>query len=258
MIEAHLEGRKALVTGAASGIGLATATRLARCGARVALNDLPGNPALDRAVEGLRAEGRDAIATPGDTGSPEGARTIVGEAATRLGGLDYLVNNAGTPGTRSPIPPWDLEAQTDAMWEKLLAVNLLGPQRCTVAAVPWLREARGAVVNTASIAGIRGNGSSTVYCATKAALINLTREHARALGPEIRVNAIAPGTVDSNWECRFERPESFVHSIPLQRRGLPDDYAEVILFLCAGAAYVTGETIVVDGGLTAGPGIGSV
>jgi 3-oxoacyl-[acyl-carrier protein] reductase len=144
------------------------------------------------------------------------------------------------------------------MWEKLLAVNLLGPQRCTVAAVPWLREARGAVVNTASIAGIRGNGSSTVYCATKAALINLTREHARALGPEIRVNAIAPGTVDSNWECRFERPESFVHSIPLQRRGLPDDYAEVILFLCAGAAYVTGETIVVDGGLTAGPGIGSV
>lgn len=253
MISANLEGKLALVTGAASGIGLATAEILAKNGAKVALNDLPGSKALDEQIERLTDLNFDVIAAPGDAGNAEDVQRMVGTAVKSLGGLDYLINNAGTPGTPAPIPAHDFASQTEALWQKLVSVNLMGPFRCTVAATPALRERKGAIVNTASIAGLRGNGSSSIYAATKAALINMTCEHARALGPDVRVNAIAPGVVDSNWECRFERPDAFFNSIPLMRAGVPEDYAEVMLFLCAGAGYITGETIVVDGGLTSGP-----
>ncbi|MBM3584761.1 MAG: SDR family oxidoreductase [Alphaproteobacteria bacterium] len=253
MITADLARRKALVTGAASGIGLGTATLFARLGCAVALNDVPGNPKLEAEVARLRSSGLDVRAAPGDVGDADGVRAMVRRAAEAMGGLDYLVNNAATPGTRSPIPPSDLDAQTEAFWQRLLSINLIGPFRCVHAAAPYLKAARGAVVNTASISGFGGGGSSSVYCATKAALINQTKEWARALGPEVRVNAIAPGMVDSAWECRFsdDSYEQGKARAPLARVGTPEDYAEAILFLCAGAGYVTGHTLVVDGGLTA-------
>ena len=225
MITADLAGRCALVTGAASGIGLATATLLARCGATVALNDRPGNPRLDEAVAGLDEAGLKALAAPGDIGDPEDAGRMVRAAAERLGRLDFLVNNAATPGTSAPIPPADFARQDEAFWQRLLSVNLLGPWRCTVAAAPFLVGARGAVVNTASPPKgsepvvSAGGGSSSVYCATKAALVNLTQEHARALGPHVRVNAIAPGVVVSDWDCRFADAEDTVQHIPLRRAG---------------------------------------
>lgn len=253
MITADLARRKALVTGAASGIGLGTATLFARLGCAVALNDVPGNPKLEAEVARLRSSGLDVRAAPGDVGDADGVRAMVRRAAEAMGGLDYLVNNAATPGTRSPIPPSDLDAQTEAFWQRLLSINLIGPFRCVHAAAPYLKAARGTVVNTASISGFGGGGSSSVYCATKAALINQTKEWARALGPEVRVNAIAPGMVDSAWECRFsdDSYEQGKARAPLARVGTPEDYAEAILFLCAGAGYVTGHTLVVDGGLTA-------
>lgn len=253
MITYNLKGKTALVTGAASGIGLATATLLAESGARVAINDLPGNPALDEVVGAMVDKNLDVIAAPGDAGDPDDGPRFVAQAINDLGSLNYLVNNAGTPGTPAPIPASDFAAQDETFWLKLLTVNLLGPYRCTVAASDALNASKGAIVNTASIAGIYGNGSSSVYAATKAALINQTREHARALGPNIRVNAIAPGIVESGWECRFNRKPETIEAVPLQRTGQPEDYAEVMVFLLAGAAYMTGEVVVVDGGLTAGP-----
>jgi len=254
VIAADLHAKRALVTGGASGIGLATVEVLARNGAAVAINDLAGNPNLAAEVARLKSEGLNVIAAPGDVGDALDAGRMVEAAAASLGGLDYLVNNAATPGTSTPIPPADFEATSEAFWQKLLSINLIGPFRCTKAAAPHLKAARGAIVNTASISAFGGGGSSSVYCATKAGLVALTREWARALGPEVRVNAVAPGLVEgSNWDCKWT-PEYYARyaaELPLRRAGRPADYAEAILFLCAGAGYMTGQTLVVDGGMGA-------
>lgn len=251
MITADLNGRVALVTGAASGIGLATAERLAANGAAIALNDLPDSPHLAAATERLAAAGHSVAACPGDVGRPDSVEAMVGEAVARFGRLDFLVNNAATPGTSKPIPEDDFAAMDEAFWAKLVNVNQIGPYRCLKAAAPHLRAAKGAVVNVASTAGLAYGASSSVYAATKAAIILLTKEWAHALGPQVRVNAIAPHIVEgSGWDCRFD-PQANAASIarmPLRRPGTPADYAETIFYLLAGAPYVTGQTIVMDGG----------
>lgn len=247
-----LTGKTALVTGGASGIGLGAVHAFLRCGAAVAINDLATSPNLDKVVGELSQAGHKVVAAPGNVGDADDCPRMVARAIEDLGRLDYLVNNAGTPGTRSPVPPGDFERQDEAFWNLLLNVNLIGPYRCTRAAAAALKESSGAIVNTASISGFAGGGSSSVYCATKAGLINLTKEWARALAPQVRVNAIAPGAVDSAWMCRFDDIEQGdLSAIPLGRVGSPTDYGESILFLAAGADYVTGHTLVVDGGLIA-------
>jgi 3-oxoacyl-[acyl-carrier protein] reductase len=252
MISFELSGKKALVTGGASGIGLGAVELFARSGAQVAINDLPGSPALEREVARLGAEGCDVIAAPADMGDADGVPAMVEAAAAAMGGLDYLVNNAATPNTNRPVPESDFETQNDAFWDKLLSVNLLGPARAIRAAAPHLKASRGAVVNTSSMSAFSGGGSSSVYCATKAALVVMTKEWARGLAPEVRVNAIAPGMVDSNWQCDFSHtPEEVQARVPVGRIGTPEDYAEVIVFLATGAAYVNGTTVMVDGGLNA-------
>lgn len=255
MITADLNGKTALITGAASGIGFATARMFAANGCHVALNDLPDNPRLTEAVKTLSDEGFKVLAAPGDAGTEGPATAMVETAISDLGRLDFLINNAATPGTKQPIPANDLDTADAAFWKRLLEINLLGPLCCTKAAIAELQKCEGAIVNTASIAGLFGNGSSSTYSAGKAALINMTREHARAFGPAVRINAIAPGIVESDWECRFNRSAESIASIPMKRTGVPEDYAEAIFYLCAGASYITGQTLVVDGGLTAGPSV---
>ncbi len=252
MISYDLAGKTALVTGGASGIGLSTATMLGRNGATVAINFLAEDPRGADTVAKLAADGIKAIAAPGNVGDPADCERMIAKATDDLGRLDLLVSNAGTPGTKRKIEPRELELVTEELWSTLLQVNLLGVFRCAKAAAPALKAAHGAIVNTASIAGVGRAGSSLAYSATKAGVVSLTQNLARALAPDVRVNAVAPGAVDSTWmvEWTDDQRRASIENALLKRRCTTDDIAEVIVFLGFGAAMVTGQTIVVDGGLT--------
>lgn len=252
MITYNLAGKTALVTGGASGIGFATCQMLAKFGATVAVNFLADDPRGPEAVDKLNDAGGKAIMAPGNVGDPDDAPRMVTQAVKDLGRLDLLFANAGTPGTRRRIPPPELDLITEDLWQQLIAVNLIGVFRCAKAAAPALKASHGAIVSTASIAGLGRAGSSLAYSATKAGVVSLTQNLARALAPEVRVNAIAPGAVDSSWMVEWtneERQQSIERAL-LKRRCTPEDLAEVVLFLGFGAAMVTGQTITVDGGLT--------
>lgn len=252
MMVFDLSGKTALITGGASGIGYEAALLMARSGARVAINYLPDDPRGEKALAALRAEGLDVIGAPGDLASPQQAESMVKKAIEELGHLDLLVNNAGTPGVTKPIPVTDLEAVSETLWETLLNVNLMSVFRCSKAAGESLKASGGAIVNTASIAGFGSIASTLVYSASKAAVINLTKNLAHALAPQVRVNAVAPGSVESSWAIEWsdERRRSTIAATPLQRWCKPDDVAELITFLGFAGSMITGQTVIIDGGIS--------
>jgi len=175
---------------------------------------------------------------------------MVALALERLGRLDAVVNNAGVT---SFIQHDDLEAVQESDWERILGVNVKGAFYCVRAAAPSLRQASGSIVNVSSIAGVAAIGSSIPYCASKAALNNMTVALARALAPEIRVNAVAPGFIDTRWwqdREGYDTIKEFAAArSPLKRVCQPEDVSAIVLDLLT-ADLVTGQVVVVDGGMT--------
>jgi ketoreductase RED2 len=238
-----LQGQVALVTGSSSGIGAAVARRYAREGARIVVN----SSTSVEAGESLARELPEACYIQADIGIEADALRLVEEAQNRWGRLDILVNNAGTT---TVIPHHDLDAASDDIWQRILGVNLIGTWHVTRAAVPALEaDGGGSVINVTSMAGVRPIGSSIPYAVSKAAVNHLTLLLANVLGPGIRVNAVAPGLIDTPWTADWDvQRAAVVAGTPARRSGTADDVAEVCLLL-ATAGYTTGEVIGVDGGL---------
>jgi len=243
-------GKVALVTGGGTGIGRAAALLLAREGADVAVNYSRSAREAEATAEEIRALGRRAIAVCADVANDDAVKAMVAEVVAKLGRLDILVNNAGWTEF---IALKDLDSVTDYTWDRTMAVNVKGPFYCARAAAPHMRQAgAGNVVNVSTVAATLARGSSIPYCASKAALNIVTRMLARALAPTIRVNAVAPGVVETRW---VEGQAGFVRSArvqtPLRRVAVPEDVARAVLSLVTGSEFVTGQTLPVDGGITA-------
>ena len=235
--------RVVLVTGSTSGIGEATARRFAALGDTVVFNSARSVEAGDR----LCAATPDSHYVRADISNADDCERLVREVLERCGRLDVLVNNAGTTKV---IAHRDLAAASLDVWREIFEVNVFGTWALSVAAMEALREAHGTIVNVSSMAGIRPTGSSIPYAASKAALNHMTALLAKVVGPEVRVNAVAPGLVDTPWTADWDVVRGFVNSVaPLRRSGTPDDVADVIVAL-ASTPYVTGQVIVVDGGLS--------
>ena len=238
-----LTGQVALVTGSSSGIGAACARELAAAGMRVVVN----SSSSVAAGSALAHELPEAIYVQADIADSGQARSLVDQAAERWGRLDLVVNNAGTTVR---IDHADIDAVTDETWARILGVNVVGTWSVIRAAVPALRATGGgSIINVTSLAGVRPTGSSIPYAVSKAALNHMTSLLAAALGPEIRVNAVAPGLVDTPWTAEWDDVRGLVQAMaPLRRSGKPVEVAETVLSL-ARAEYITGEIVVVDGGL---------
>ena len=245
--------RVALVTGGATGIGRATVLRLAQTGARVAVHHHTTPP--DEVVYKVRELGAESLCLQADLRDDRQVRAMLSQVQDHFGQLDLLVNNAAITHW---VPVTDLEGLTDDIWHDILDVDLIACFRCVRAAAPLLKAARGAVVNVASVSGILATPttSSLAYGAAKAALIYLTRGLAVALAPEVRVNAVAPAFTDTGWmhshygEQFAENRDRAAATIPLRRVASPEDIAEAILSLAFGSPFVTGQTLVIDGGLS--------
>lgn len=250
-----LVGKSALVTGASRGIGFAVAAELLSRGANVAVTARKAEP-LEEAAEQLRGLGHagKVVAVAGNSGDAGARAEQVGAAVAQFGSLDVLINNTGI----NPVYGFLMEADLEAV-RKIFDVNVVAALGYVQEAYKaWMGEHGGAVVNVASVAGLRSTGVIAAYGASKAALIRLTEELAWQLGPKIRVNAVAPGVVKTKFaDALYSADEdATAATYPMKRLGSPEDVASLIGFLASGeSSWITGTTVRVDGGLLATGGI---
>jgi NAD(P)-dependent dehydrogenase (short-subunit alcohol dehydrogenase family) len=250
-------GKRVLVTGSSRGIGRAAARAFREAGARVAVN---GRTA-ESTAEGIAALGGAAlvdnslIAAPGDVGTVAGCEAVVGAALDAFGGLDVLVNSAGVAKART------IETCDEALWDQVIDINLKGTFFCIRTAATALRKSRGSIVNVASTSGLAGNANLSIYCASKGGVVLLTQALSAEFAPDVRINCVCPGWVDTDMARRdyiesSDDPAAALANIeadsPMGRMSLPEEIAASILHLASDAAgVVTGVALAIDGGSTA-------
>jgi NAD(P)-dependent dehydrogenase (short-subunit alcohol dehydrogenase family) len=241
--EPSFRGKVALVTGAAKRIGRSVALRLAAEGADVIVNYRSSKTEADDVVARITAMGRRSIGVQGNVAKRSDVLALFATVEKEFGRLDILVNNAGIFFSAQ------FEQMTEQQWDTILDTNLKSQVLCSQAAAPMLRRSgQGRIINFASLGGLLAWPAYTPYCVSKAGVIMLTRCLARALAPEITVNAIAPGTISFSGDAP-EIAEDFIRRAPLRRTGGPEDIEEAVIFL-ARSPFMTGQVIVVDGGRT--------
>lgn len=240
--------RAALVTGSASGIGRESAWKFAERGYNVTVNYSRSKSEAEKTADGVRSRGAEPLLIAASVADDSAVKRMVERTVETFGGLDAVVNNAATTHF---IPHTDLDALTSDVWDEIFGVNVKGLFYVTRAAMPHLKSRRGNVVNIASVAGIAGSGSSIPYAASKGAVITMTKSLAKAFAPEVRVNAVAPGPVQTRWLADHQdMVESAMRFTPLQRPATPEDVAAVTLFRAEDTSLMTGQILVVDGGRT--------
>ena len=238
----------ALITGGGTGIGRAVALKLAAQGICIVLNYSKSGDEAERTLAEIEQTGVDALLCQADVSKDDQVRSMFRQIMDRFERLDYLVNAAGTT---TFVDLKDLDGLQEADWDEAFGVNAKGVFFTSRACANELGRNRGAIVNVASVAGILGKGSSLAYCASKAAAISITKSLALALAPEVRVNAVAPGPVQTRWiRGQEEVVRRLGGNTPMGRIAAPEDIAEVIVNLLTSSGFVTGQTLVVDGGNT--------
>ena len=246
--------KSALVTGAATGIGRSAVLALARAGYDVALNYSSSEAAARETAAEAQKAGARTLLVRCDVSDEPGVRAMLAGVDRSFGRLDVLINNAGTTASWKPK---DLDSLSLEDWDRVFAVNVRGLFQVTRASVPLLKKNQGCIVNTASIVGLRPGPQPLPYAASKAAVVNLTKTLAWNLGPDIRVNAVAPGWMEGDWMKRMLKDNygdlmgKRAKATPLKRVVTADDVAETMMSLIQSNRFVTGEVIVIDGGFTA-------
>lgn len=244
----QLKDKVFIITGGGTGVGKATALKLADAGAKIVVNYSRSEKEAAEVAREIIHRGGKAFAYKANVAIEEEVSEMVSQTVTSFGTVDGLVNNASIT---AQIPMNDLESVTDQVWDLLFDVNVKGMFHCIKAVVPHMKKQKsGVIVNLGSVAGMTGIGSSIPYAATKAAIHTMTRSLAIALAPEIRVNSISPGAVDTRWWFgKEEKMYQLAGDLPLRRISTPDDIAEAILFQLTQES-VTGQVFTIDNGQT--------